>query len=178
MQLSFKTKRLSFSTIKEKDIPSIFDLHSLAEVAQFNTIGTPLNKTETARLLAAKLDALDQDNLGWILHDFSDNFIGEMGLILAPKRFQKAEISYSISPSFWNKGYATEAVKKVLHFGFSTLGLHRMEAGVAVENNASIRVLEKAGMKREGVHKKILPLQSGWSDNYSYAILAEEFYHI
>ena len=50
--------------------------------------------------------------------------------------------------------------------------LHRIEA-VAVTNTASIRVLEKAGMVREGRHRKILPLASGWTDNYSYAVLDE-----
>ena len=94
---------------------------------------------------------------------------------MAPARFQKAEISYSLLPEQWQKGLGTELVKQLLKHCFNTLGLHRVEAGVAIDNFASIRVLEKAGMKREGTQRKILPLSSGWSDNFSYAILKEDW---
>ena len=58
---------------------------------------------------------------------------------------------------------------------FNRFLLHRIEAGVAVQNEKSIRVLEKLGMKREGRHREILPLISGWSDNFSYALLLSEY---
>ncbi len=62
----------------------------------------------------------------------------------------------------------------MIQFGFKTLKLHRIEAGCAVENHASIKVLEKAGMIREGRGRQILPLKSGWADNFEYAILENE----
>jgi hypothetical protein len=49
--------------------------------------------------------------------------------------------------------------------------LHRIKAGCAVENIASIKVLEKVGMIREGRGRQLLPLKSSWSDNFQYAIL-------
>jgi len=49
--------------------------------------------------------------------------------------------------------------------------LHKVEAGVATENHRSIRVLEKAGMTREGLRRKILPIRGEWKDNYHYAIV-------
>lgn len=113
--------------------------------------------------------------MGWALYDTRKNFIGEAGIILAPQCFQKAKISYSLAPDQWNKGLGTEIAKQLIQYCFNDLGLHRVEAGVAVHNHASIRVLEKAGMNREGTHCKILPLSSGWTDNYAYAILKEEW---
>jgi len=53
-----------------------------------------------------------------------------------------------------------------LDFGFNTLKLHRIEAGCAVNNLGSIKVLEKVGMLYEGRERKTLPLKSGWSDNF------------
>ena len=100
--------------------------------------------------------------------------MGEISLILAPERFKKGEISYSLHPDYWGKGFATAAVRTLLEYAFNSLDLHRVEAGVAVENAKSIRVLEKVGMQREGRHRKILPLKTGWSDNYSYAILKSD----
>lgn len=93
------------------------------------------------------------------------------------KKYQKAEIYYSLHPDYWGNGYATESVKTVLAFGFQQLQLHRIEAGVATANSASIKVLERAGMQREGLCRKILPIRGEWYDNYMYAILEEDYYH-
>jgi RimJ/RimL family protein N-acetyltransferase len=90
-------------------------------------------------------------------------------------KYNKAEIYYSLIPHYWKKGFALEAVKALLNYGFKTLKLHRIEAGVATENVNSLRLLEKTGMKREGMHRKILPVGGKWIDNYSYAILEDDF---
>ncbi len=59
----------------------------------------------------------------------------------------------------WRKGYTTEALTKLLDFGFNELKLHRIEAGCAIENIASNKVLEKVGMTKEGIKRKILPIR-------------------
>jgi ribosomal-protein-alanine N-acetyltransferase len=59
----------------------------------------------------------------------------------------------------------------VIRFGFDNLNLHRIEAGCAVNNIGSIKVLEKAGMVREGKGRQVLPLKTSWSDNFLYSIL-------
>ena len=101
--------------------------------------------------------------------------MGLFGLKLSHPKFKSAEIWYKIHSSYWGKGYATEAVKAVLRFGFETLKLHRIEAGCAIANVGSIKVLEKSGMALEGRRREILPLKSGWSDNFSYAILESDY---
>lgn len=62
-----------------------------------------------------------------------------------------------------------------MDFGFNDLKLHRIEAGCAVENIASSKVLEKVGMTKEGMKRKKLPIRGEWKDNYLYAILEEDF---
>ncbi|MEL7219689.1 MAG: GNAT family protein [Bacteroidota bacterium] len=79
-------------------------------------------------------------------------------------------------PNHWGSGYATEAVQAILAFGFEQLQLHRIEAGVATANIASIKVLERVGMLREGLCRKILPIRGEWYDNYMYAMLEEDYY--
>ena len=54
------------------------------------------------------------------------------------------------------------------------LSLHKVEAGVACENERSIHVLEKSGMIREGLRRKILPIRGEWKDNYHYAIVEDD----
>lgn len=105
----------------------------------------------------------------------SDNFIGLVAIKLGNPKFKIGEIWYKLHVDHWKKGYATEAVRALINFGFTKLKLHRIEAGCAVENKGSIRVLEKAGMTREGRKRKVLPLKTGWSDNYEYAIIEDDF---
>jgi [ribosomal protein S5]-alanine N-acetyltransferase len=62
----------------------------------------------------------------------------------------------------------------LIRTGFEDFGLHKVEAGVATENIRSIRVLEKAGMTREGLRRKILPVRGEWKDNYHYAIVEND----
>lgn len=175
LSLNFQSERLRFFPLQEEHILLINQLHCLPMVAQFNTIGIPKDIQTTANLLAQRLSPVDKNNYGWAIFDSSKNFVGEAGMTLSPQRFKKAEISYSLHPNQWGIGLGTEVARRLIKFGFISLGLHRIEAGVAVSNHASIRVLEKAGMLREGIHRKILPLSKGWSDNFSYAILKEEW---
>ena len=171
MSIVLQTQRLTLIPLTAAHVSAVFALHALPAVAAFNTIGIPKDQSTTEAILAPKLDPANKDHLGWIIANKQGVFMGEISLILAPERFKKGEISYSLHPDYWGKGFATAAVKTLLEHAFNSLDLHRVEAGVAVENAKSIRVLEKVGMQREGRHRKILPLKTGWSDNYSYAIL-------
>ncbi|HEX5004095.1 MAG TPA: GNAT family N-acetyltransferase [Gemmatimonadales bacterium] len=76
--------------------------------------------------------------------------VGAIGLdITAADR--RAELGYWIGRPWWNRGFATEAGRAVLEFGFGPLGLHRIMARHFLRNPASGRVIEKLGMEREGV---------------------------
>lgn len=101
----------------------------------------------------------------------ANQFIGLIGLKRSAPKYNSAEVWFKLHPGFWKQGFATESLNKILDVGFDKLKLHRITAGCAVDNTGSINVLEKVGMSREGRGRKILPLKSGWSDNYEYAIL-------
>lgn len=89
--------------------------------------------------------------------------------------YRTAETWFKLHPDFWNKRYTSEALFEILKLAFHKLKLHRVEGGCAVGNIASIRVLEKAGMTREGMKRAILPIRGEWVDNYFYSILEKEF---
>ena len=90
-------------------------------------------------------------------------------------KYKSAEVWFKIHPDYWSKGFGTEALNAIIDFGFKELNLHRIEAGCAVENTGSVKLLEKVGMTREGGKRKALPLKTGWADNYEYAILQSEY---
>jgi len=177
--MNLKTPRLHLQELTEADIPAVHISNRHPLVARFNTIGIPDSIQETSRLLApifADQSKIIRTRFGWAIRREEDQvFLGEAGMILGPDRFRIAEIYYSLHPDYWRNGYATEAVNALLHYGFTDLLLHRIEAGVAVENAASIRLLERVGMTREGRKRKVLPIDGEWVDNYHYAILEEDY---
>ncbi len=116
--------------------------------------------------------AEDRTSYSWkIVKKESDEFIGMSGMTLSANRFRLGEIWYELFPSQWGQGYATEVAKILIKSGFDDFHLHKVEAGVATENIRSIKVLEKSGMIREGLRRKILPIRGEWKDNYHYAIV-------
>lgn len=87
----------------------------------------------------------------WCIIDKAENtVIGRIDLGGFVKQ-SMAEISYYLSPMYWGKGLATEAVREVLRFGFEDLKLHRIQAMVLKDNIASQKVLLKSGFEQEGV---------------------------
>lgn len=154
-------------------------LYSHEAVARYNTIGIPKDMQQTSQLLSPILECMQHKNpaqIAWVIREArSGKFIGELGVRMAAPRFRMGEIYYNLTPPMWGFGYGIESCRGLLHFAFTNLDLHRIEAGVAIENLRSIRLLERLGMTREGQKRKILPLKTGWSDNFIYAILKEEF---
>ena len=169
------SSRLKLRLIDSADLNAIHILHSLAETDEFNALGIPEDIGETSRTIepwiVANKEAEIQSYTLAIEESNTNQFIGLFGLKLGAKKYRRGEVWYKLHLDHWGKGFGTEALNRVLDFGFDDLNLHRIQAGCAVDNMGSIKVLEKAGMLREGRGRQLLPLKSGWSDNFEYAIL-------
>lgn len=178
VEVEILTERTKLRLIEWSDLDSIHELHAAPETDEFNTLGIPKNIEETKNIIeswVAENKLTKIKNYTFVIENRSDKkFIGLFGLKLGNEKYKRGEVWYKINSNHWKKGYATEALKAVINFGFETLKLHRIEAGCAVDNIGSIKVLEKAGMIREGRGRQVLPLKSGWSDNFEYSILASD----
>ncbi len=176
--MELRTERLWLPEMSWDDVALIHQLHCVADVAAHNSIGIPKHHGDTLAVMLAALEDTHEvlrTHYGWLLRRANDGiFMGEAGMDLADDCPARAELHYSLLPEFWNQGYGTEVVECMLAFGFQTCNLHRIEAGVTTKNMRSIRVLEKAGLIRERVFRKILPASGELREYYCYAILAEE----
>jgi [ribosomal protein S5]-alanine N-acetyltransferase len=177
--MPIQTARLTIRLLREADIESVHHLHSVPETDTFNTLGIPDSIQTSATIVAEWLAAgAINPRISYVccieLKD-TDQFIGLIALHLAAPKFSRAEVWYKIHVSYWNQGYATEALTGILDFGFNQLKIHRIEAGCAVENIASAKVLEKAGMIKEGMKRRNLPIRGEWVDSFSYAVLEETY---
>ncbi|MBN2349543.1 MAG: GNAT family N-acetyltransferase [Bacteroidales bacterium] len=176
--MNLDTQRLILREIKWSDLDQVHKLHSYKEVDEFNTLGIPANRSETRNVMRPVIKDQKKKKrklYSWAIIEISSRkFIGLAGLTLTADRFNMGEMYYKLEPQSWGKGYATEAARSIVKFGFETLHLHRVEAGVATENVKSIRILEKLGMTCEGTRRKILPIRGVWKDNFHYAIVEDE----
>jgi ribosomal-protein-alanine N-acetyltransferase len=100
--------------------------------------------------------------------------IGAIGLELS-MRNESAELGYWIGNRHWNRGYATEAAEVMLMYGFTELCLNRIQAHHMTRNPASGRILEKIGMKREGVLRQHIKKCGSFEDIIVYSILREDY---
>jgi len=173
-----KTRRLILNEISHNDINEIHYLNSQLKVADFNTTGVPKDIEETKNEL--KLYFVDHEkkerrNYYWTIRNLEDNsFYGFIGMNIFADRFKLAKIFFSIMPIYWGNGYATESAQAIISFGFDKLLLHRIEAGCAIDNYMSIRVLNKCNMTNEGIRRKLLPIKREWKDCVHFSILESD----
>lgn len=173
------TNRLEIRPILESDIEIVHQLQSNEEVERYNTMGIAPDKNFSQDILTQYMRDFQDPHASHLVYVIllkeENTAIGLLGLKMSRPKYQSAEIWYKLLPEYWSKAYATEAAGRILEFCFIEFKLHRVEAGCAVENMGSVRVLEKIGMRREALKQQVLPLSSGWSDAYDYAILRSEY---
>lgn len=102
------------------------------------------------------------------------HIIGTIGLMWYSDINSSAEVGYSLSAEYWNHGYMTEALLKVLDFCFDDLKLNRIEAQFDIRNSASGRVMEKCGLRQEGILRARIRNKNEFIDVALFAILAED----
>lgn len=99
---------------------------------------------------------------------------GGVGTRITNLEQREGDIGYVLRRDLWGRGIATEAARTVLDFAFDVLGLHRVWATADPENVASIRVLEKLGMRREGVLRRNVFVRGAFRDSAVYSVIEDE----
>ncbi|MBT4792484.1 MAG: GNAT family N-acetyltransferase [Halobacteriovoraceae bacterium] len=89
--------------------------------------------------------------------------------------FQNGYLGYYVFNPFWGNGYAFEACKSLINFGFKKLNLHRIEAAINPRNRRSIMLARKLRLKKEGFSPRLLYRHGTWEDFTKYAATCEDF---
>ncbi len=173
-----KTARLLLRPLEQADIPAIVRLAGAREIASM-TANIPHPYTEhDARDFLARVSEEFRSGLSVsfaICVSPARELCGVAGLNITPAH-QRAELGYWIGIPFWGNGYATEAAGAVVAFGFEALALHRIYAFHFAGNDASKRVLEKIGMRREGRSREHIKKWDRFVDLENYGMLKSEFF--
>jgi RimJ/RimL family protein N-acetyltransferase len=176
--LPIKTPRLVLREIADEDASAVHAYASDAAVVRHLDWG-PNTAEDTARFLdivRTARDAIPRTayHLAIVLRA-PDRLIGGCRIEIRNAASGNGDIGYVLARDAWGQGYATEATRALLTFGFQSLALHRIWATCDVENSMSARVLDKIGMRREGELRHAVRRRGEWRDSYLYAILEPEW---
>ena len=105
----------------------------------------------------------------------SGALIGNCGLRLEAADAHEGDIGYELAPEHWGNGYATEAARAMVRFGFEDLGLHRVWSWCIADNTASANVLRKVGLREEGRQREKEFFKGRWWDTLLFAMLEEDW---
>lgn len=174
---SIETDRLILRKLKVSDFEDMYEYSKSDEVTKYLLWRSHPDVQYTRdylKYIQSRYRA--GDFFDWALeHKESGKMIGTCGFAKLDYDNNSAEIGYVINPLFWHKGYASEAVKKVIDFGFHNLNLHRIEARYIVGNEFSRKVMEKCGMVFEGVHRSSLLVKDSFVSVGYCAITADDY---
>ena len=178
ISLPLETPRLVLRDFAMSDFEAVHAWSSREDVTRFLIWG-PNNKAQTRTALRDfKQDQRRRPRICWELAvtlKETGRLIGGAGIRLNDWEERTGELGYVLHPDYWGQGYASEAAWVMLNEGFGELGLHRIIATCDQRNKASARLMERLGMRREGVFRASRYIQGEWCDEYLYAVLAEDF---
>ncbi len=101
--------------------------------------------------------------------------IGNCGIRRKSENNSEADIGFELSPEYWGQGYATEATRALIDLGFGEWGLHRVSSWCIADNVASVRALERLGLKLEGRLRENEHFKGRWWDTLLYGLLEDEW---
>ncbi|MCK1995200.1 GNAT family N-acetyltransferase [Peribacillus muralis] len=167
------TKRLRLREIHEHDAEALFQILSTDEVIRFYGQDALLDVQQAKDIVASfAKNYLENRVIRWgIERKDTKELIGTIGFHAYSPNYRRAEIGYVIHPAHWRIGFASEALKEIIAYGFNNLQLTRIGAVVFLENQPSSNLLIKHGFIQEGILRSYIYQYGIPHDTYMYSLL-------
>lgn len=174
---TLNTERLTLREVTDADLDQLFEMLSDEEVAKYDYFYPLKSKSEAKKFIERyHTELVESEEITWgIALKETNRLIGTCCLGDFDERAQRAEIGYAIVRAEWGKGYAAEAAKALIDFGFCTMNLNRIEATITPGNDASVRVLEKLKFIQEGIVRERDFIKGKLEDGIIMAMLKRDY---
>jgi RimJ/RimL family protein N-acetyltransferase len=171
---AIETARLRLRPFHFEDIDDILALGEDPEMARYMSMPQPFRRADAERVIARQILADPNERFGWAA-ELEGAVVGWVNLIF-DRENRRAEVGYGIARDHWGKGLATEAARAAIDAAFATFpDLNRVRAMADARNIGSQRVMEKLGMKREGVLRQNQVVRGEFIDEAWYGLLRSEW---
>jgi [ribosomal protein S5]-alanine N-acetyltransferase len=173
----FETERLILRQITNEDVSFLFKHYTSREVLQYFGM-SPISSKEVAEEMIENFEK--QLEVGgpmrWAIVDKStDKMMGTCGFHGIAKSYKRCEIGYDLHPDYWGNGIMGEALKPLITYLFIEREMNRIGAVIVPNNQASSRVVEKLGFRREGLLREYILQEDTMYDAYMYSMLKKEW---
>ncbi|MFL6672495.1 MAG: GNAT family N-acetyltransferase [Massilia sp.] len=168
-----KTERLKLRWLDERDAAAQFAIFSDPAVTRYWSRPAWSEQAEAEAWIAkTRQDYSDGTGLRFAVElAATGELIGNASLFGFSDPNRRCELGYALASAHWGKGYAGEAVRAVLDYGFRELGLNRVEADIDPRNVASAAVLERLGFRKEGTMPERWIVNGESADTAYYGLL-------
>jgi RimJ/RimL family protein N-acetyltransferase len=180
MPLPIQTERLKLRKYKEKDLPDILEYSSSSDFWLLRNLDWKPTSEDAKKYWETQRELRFEDDPQWLslvieLKD-QEKIVGNTGLgVIKSGEHKQGTIGWLLGSAYQGKGYATEAARALLSFGFNEMILHRISARTGLDNTRSWRLMERLGMRREAHFRQSHVVKGEWRDEVIYAILAVEW---
>lgn len=178
MKNGIQTPRLLIRRFEESDLEDYLAYQTHPVVQEYMP-SEPMDEEDALKFLSSQFDAGENEKGRYhafaVYHCGDNRLIGDVGFYLEPGPEDKGDLGFQFHPDYHGKGYATEAIEGLLKYAFSSLTLQRITSHCDARNFASVRLLERLGMRREGHFKQSRMTKGVFHDEYAYALLREEW---
>jgi RimJ/RimL family protein N-acetyltransferase len=176
-----RTARLTLRRFRPEDLEAFLAYRNDPEVARYQGWPVPMDEAAGRAFIEEAAAAIISPAGGGgqvaVALAATNELLGDLYLGRFGGDPRQGMLGYSLARRHQGRGYAGEAARALLGYAFDTLGLHRMVATVDVRNTASVALLERLGMRREGHHLQCFydERDGAWADEYAYALLRDEW---
>jgi [ribosomal protein S5]-alanine N-acetyltransferase len=172
-----ETNRTHLRMITDEDAEDMFNYCKNPEVSRYTVWDTHQSIEDTKQFIAFVKHRYESQRVGpWgVVDQAAGRMIGSCSFVNWDNRNRRAELGYVISHDYWNMGYMTEVIQRIIEFGFMEAGLIRIEARCHPDNRGSARVMEKCGMQYEGLLRRNIWAKGDYQDVKLYAIIRDDY---
>lgn len=174
---TIETARLDLRRLTLSDAEMMFrNWTSDADVTRFLRWGAHKTIDDTKSMIQQWVDSYQHDSTYyWGMYLKNGEMIGSIGINITSEYDYKGELGYKIGSRWWNQGYSSEAAKAVVDYMFQNTDIERISAFSSVKNPASSKVMEKIGMRHEGLLRHYYKTRDGFHDCVIYGIIRNEW---
>ena len=171
-----ETDRLILREVTLDDAEAFFQLRTNIDAMRFLDKYLPKKIEEIQELIGKIIEGIQKnESIGWaICMKGNPSLLGTIGYHRIYKEHYRAEIGYMLQPAYWNKGIMSEAITKILDFGFNNMKLHSIEAHINPNNDASKSILKKFKFIKEAYHKENYFFNGKFLDTEIYSLLRNQ----
>jgi RimJ/RimL family protein N-acetyltransferase len=174
-----ETPRLRLRPFRASDVAAFVDYRSDPEIARFQSWHDDFDLEDGRRFIEAMLLETPFSRGRWyqlvIERKDTGEHAGDCAVQIDGDEPRLAQIGYTLARRHQGHGLATEAARALVSHLFLARGVHRVSAITDLRNAASIRVLERLGMRREALHVEASFYKGVWCDELVFAVLAREW---